>query len=328
MSTTNLRSVSPLGKSPVAVTTLAFGTAPLGGLYAPVESHEASAALAAALTAGIRYVDTAPLYGYGLAEERLGEALSVTSEPVVVSTKVGRMLRPATTPGGQFHGTLPLEAYVDWSARAVRRSLTDSLARLGLKRADIAMLHDPLRTDLDEVVGVAYPELAKLREEGLVSAIGVGVNHPADAVAVLEQVELDCVLIAGRLTLLDQSASDELLPLCAARGVAVLAAGVFNSGILASSRPAEAYFHYERAPTNVVDRAVRLGEICASYGVPLPAAALQFPLREAAVSAVVVGMRSRLEVEENVRLFAHPIPNGLWEELAAELARTRTTLDS
>jgi D-threo-aldose 1-dehydrogenase len=296
---------------------LVFGGAPIGGLYAPVSDEAAAGTLAAAWAAGIRAFDTAPHYGAGLSERRIGEFLAGRPRgEFIVCTKAGRRLVPAggDVPGGEgFYGTPPLTRVRDYSWDGVRRSLEESLGRLGLDRVDIALIHDP-DDFMNQAADEAYPALADLRAQGMVRAIGAGMNAAAPLAWLVERCDLDCVLVAGRYTLLDQSAADALFPLCLRRGVAVLAGGVFNSGILADPGGGTTY-DYAPAPSGLIARARRMSGACARYGVPLPAAALQFTLRHPAVTAVVVGVRSPEEITADNSYLSTPIPNALWAEL-------------
>jgi D-threo-aldose 1-dehydrogenase len=302
----------PLGPCPVV-----FGGAAIGGLYAPVSDDAAAQTLGAAWEAGIRAFDTAPHYGVGLSERRLGDFLAGRPRAeFIVSTKVGRLLVPATRPvdgAEEFYGTTPLTRVLDYSRDGVLRSLEDSLRRLRLDRVDIALIHDP-----DDFMGVAlddaYPALADLRSQGVVGAIGAGMNSAAPLTWLVERCDLDCVLVAGRYTLLDDSAADSLFPLCLRRGVAVLAAGVFNSGILADPRQGARYDYAPAAP-DVLARARRIRDICASYDVPVAAAALRFPLRHPAVTAAVVGARAPAEILSDVSYLSTQIPDALWPDL-------------
>jgi len=297
-----------------------LGCAPLAGLFAPVDEDQAAATVEAAWGAGVRYFDTAPHYGVGLSEERLGAAIAgLPRDAYVVSTKVGRLLVPGRAgPDGHdgFHYApdRPPERrrVVDFSRDGIRRSLEESLERLGLDRVDVLYLHDP-DEHWEQAVGEAYPALAELRDAGVVRAIGVGMNQSAMLARFVRETDLDVVLLAGRYTLLDQSGA-ELLDLAEERGVAVVAGGVLNSGVLADPRPG-APFDYEHADPDVLARAQRIAEVCAGRGVPLLAAALQFPLRHRAVVAVVVGARSPEEVREHAALSARPVPPDLWDEL-------------
>lgn len=296
---------------------LGFGTAPLAGLYDAVGEERAAAALDRGFAAGISYFDTAPHYGFGVAEERLGAAIGRAGTAPLIGTKIGYSLREADKPDEYFIDAPQVEAYVDWSEVGVQRGFEQSLARLGVDRVDILFLHDPLNGEIDEMIRVGAAAARRWQDEGIVGALGAGMMNTKDSIALIERVELDYLLIAGRLSLLDQSACDALLPLCEARGVSVIAGGVFNSGILA--RPeASARYDYNPAPPELIERAQRIGSVCERHGVPLPAAALQFPLQFPAVACVIPGMRSVDEVDENLRWFEHSIPEDLWEDLEAE----------
>ena len=311
-----LTELVPLGRSEVRVSRIGLGTAPLSGLYAPVGEREAAAALATAWDAGIRYFDTAPHYGAGLAERRLGAFLSGRDRTAAtVSTKVGRLLVPGVpAPADQdFHGVPDMIRLRDYSAAGVYRSLAESLERTGLDAFDVVLIHDP-DDHWEQAVTGAYPALARLRAEGAVRAIGAGMNQTAMLARFVTETDLDCVLVAGRYSLLDRGAARDLLPLCAERGVGVLVGGVFNSGILADPRPG-ARFDYATAPEEIVHRARELAARCAAYGVPLAAAALRFPLRHPAVTAVVVGARSAEEVADNAAHLNLTIPDTLWHDL-------------
>ncbi|MGW2434576.1 aldo/keto reductase [Streptomyces sp. NPDC001640] len=310
----------PLGRSGVTVSRLGLGTAPLGGLFSAVGDREAAATLEAAWAAGIRYFDTAPHYGAGLAERRLGTFLTGTGHPrseCTVSTKVGRLLVPGDPILGEenFHGEPGLVRIRDYSTEGVYRSLAESLERSGLDAFDIVLIHDPDDNWKEAVTG-AYPALARLRAEGAVRAIGVGMNQTAMLTRFVTETDLDCVLVAGRYSLLDRSAADELLPACAEREVAVLVGGVFNSGILANLG-ADATYDYAPAPEAVRCHALALSERCAAHGVALAAAALQFPLRHPAVTGVVVGARSAQEITVNVAHATATIREELWAALDA-----------
>jgi len=296
---------------------LVFGGAPIGGLYAPVGDETAAATLAAAWAAGIRAFDTAPHYGAGLSERRIGEFLAGRPrQEFVVSTKVGRLLVPAVgnADGAEgFYGTPPLTRIRDYSRDGVLRSLEESLRRLGLDRVDIALIHDPDDV-LDQAADSAYPALAELRAQGTIRAIGAGMNAAAPLTWLVERCDLDCVLVAGRYTLLDDSAAESLFPLCQRRGVAVLAGGVFNSGILAGADDSGTY-DYAPAPPAVAARARRMRDACARHGVPLAAAALRFTLRHPAVTAAVVGARTAEEITADASYLSTPIPDALFEDL-------------
>ena len=306
---------------------LGFGAASIGNLYRVVTDEQADAALAAAWDGGIRSFDTAPHYGLGLSERRLGAFLrSRPREEYVISTKVGRVLdpNPDFTGGddlasGGFAVPNTTVRRFDPSESGVRRSIDESLERLGLDRIDIAYLHDPDVYDLDRGLDEGLPALAKLRDEGVVAAIGIGTNSTDAAVQAVRRGGLDLVMIAGRYTLLEQPAIDELLPLCEERGVGIVAAAVYNSGLLASDTPsATARYNYGAVPAEQLERARRLAAVCAEAGVSLPAAALQYPLRHPAVRAIVVGSARESDVRENVARLDEQIPDRLWDELRAE----------
>jgi D-threo-aldose 1-dehydrogenase len=310
----------PLGDTGLRVTRLVYGASPIGGLFASVSEHDAMATLEAAWAAGIRAFDTAPHYGAGLSEQRLGAFLrELPRSEFVVSTKVGRRLVPAhgDVEGVEgFYGTPQLSRVWDYSRDGVLASLDDSLGRLGLDRVDIALIHDPdehAAAALDE----AYPALAELRSAGVVGAIGVGMNQTAMLEWFVERADLDCVMVAGRYTLLDPSAAQTLFPLCLRRGVAVLAAGVFNSGVLVDPGPGATY-DYRAADPGIVARARRIEAVCVRHGNSLGAAALQFALAHPAVTAAVVGARSPGEIAEDAGYLDLPFPAGLLDELAAE----------
>lgn len=308
-----------LGRSDVEVGPLSFGAASIAGLYTPVSEAQAAETIRAALGGGIRYLDTAPHYGAGLSERRLGAVLAgVPRDSFVVATKVGRRLRPrlAGEPPDDsgFPGEPAYKREWDWSRDGIRRGLEGSLERLGFDHVDIAYLHDP-DVHEDVVYASAYPALAELRDEGLVRAIGAGMNQTAMLTRFVTRLDLDVVLCAGRYTLLERTAAADLFPACVERGVSVVIGGVFNSGLLAEPGPGARY-NYAPAPDDVLARAMRLRDVCAAHGVPLQAAALRFPLRHPAVATVLVGARSPAEVTADVELFRQEIPDALWSELA------------
>ncbi|WP_189540214.1 aldo/keto reductase [Streptomyces gelaticus] len=317
-----------LGSSTVEVTELSFGAAAIGNLFTAVEPARAAAAVDAAWDEGVRYFDTAPHYGLGISERRLGEALrSRPRDSYVLSTKVGRVLDPLPVgaagsgdgPGGLSEGfAVPATHRRRWdfSADGVRRSIEDSLERLGLDRVDIVYLHDP-DDHAHAAFHEAYPALEKLRAQGVVGAIGAGMNQTAMLTRFLRDTDVDVVLCAGRYTLLDQSALTELLPEAAARGRSVVVGGVFNSGLLADPRPGATY-DYTAAPLSLLDRALRIKSVTEGHGVPLRAAALHYPLAHPAVAGVLVGTRSPDEVRDAAALLRRDIPDELWAELRAE----------
>ncbi|MGW0807087.1 aldo/keto reductase [Nonomuraea sp. NPDC002799] len=303
-----------------------LGGAPLGNLYEAVSEEQAHATVDAAWDSGVRLFDTAPHYGLGLSERRLGAALAGRSG-YVLSTKVGRLLVPAPSGDGRdlrtsgdrddegFDVPARLARVWDFSAGGVRRSLEESLTRLGLPAIDIALIHDP-DDHVDQAIEEAYPALAGLRADGVLRAIGVGMNQWQAPLRFVQETGIDVVMLAGRYTLLDQSGLP-LLEECAIRGVKVLAAGVFNSGILATPKPSGTY-NYQPAPAPLVRRATRIAEVCERHGVSLPQAAMAFPLRHPAVASVVLGARAPHEVTANAALWSCPVPDELWAELAEE----------
>ena len=235
----------------------------------------------------------------------------------VVSTKVGRLLRADAPPDPDqsFKGSPPLNPVFDFSYDGVMRSVEESLDRLGLSRVDVLLIHDP-DNDYDQALHGAYRALDRLRSEGSITAVGAGMNQSEMLARFAREAEMDCFLLAGRYTLLDRSGARELLPLCADRGIGVVAGGVFNSGILADP-DAQALYNYRPAPQELIQRARQLQALCAGRGVNLKAASLQFPLRHPAVTAVLIGPRSVSQLEENVTMFEAPIPEDLWVELDA-----------
>ncbi|MEU2284917.1 aldo/keto reductase [Streptomyces sp. NPDC013178] len=314
------------GGGAVEVTRLALGCAAMGNLYRPVTEETAHATVDAAWDAGIRTFDTAPHYGLGLSERRLGAALrGRPRDTYTVSTKVGRLLVPNQPGNGDDHGDDLANGFAvpathhrvwDFSADGVLRSLEASLDRLGLDRVDIVLLHDP-DDHAEQALREAYPALERLRAEGVVGAIGVGMNRSALPARFLRETDIDVVLLAGRYTLLDQDGLAELLPEAAARGRSVIIGGVFNSGLLTGPRPGATY-DYAPAPQPVLDRALRLLKVTERHGVPLRAAALRFPFGHPAVVSVLTGARSPEEVRDTVEQLSRPVPDALWDEMRAE----------
>jgi D-threo-aldose 1-dehydrogenase len=312
-----------IGRTAARVTALGFGGASIGNLYQETTAAQAAAAVDRAWTGGIRYFDTAPHYGLGLSETRLGIALrGRPREQFVVSTKVGRILEPNPAPSGSdlaaggFAVPDTLRRRFDFGAAAVRRSLEGSLDRLGLDRVDLAYVHDPDDHVGDAIAG-AIPELIRMRDEGIVTAIGVGMNQWQAPLRIVRETAIDVIMLAGRWTLLDRSGLP-LLDECAARGVTVVAAAPFNSGLLARAQPADgSLFDYGPATPAVLARARSLAAICDRHGVSLPDAALQFPLRHPAVAAVVCGMRTGEQVTSTLDRFATVVPDEAWTELDA-----------
>jgi len=307
-----------LGRTPLEVTRLGFGTAPLGGLFQALDDDEAHRVVEAAWSAGMRFFDTAPQYGNGLAEQRLGAVLSTKPrDQFVLATKVGRLLRAGAPPESDtFPGAPPLNPVFDFSYDGVMRSVEESVTRLGIDRIDVLHIHDP-DEHFAEALSGAYPALDRLRAEGTIKAVGAGMNQAEMLARFAREANFDCFLLAGRYTLLDQVGLKELLPLCAERGIAIIAGGVFNSGILADPRPGT-HYNYATAPDELVKRAGRINAICRRHGVSLKAVAIQFPLGHPAVRTVLTGCRSVDELRENVEAFQAPVPPSVWEDLKAE----------
>jgi D-threo-aldose 1-dehydrogenase len=315
----------PLGGTGLTVTRVGLGTAALGGLYEVVADEAARATIDRAWELGLRFFDTAPLYGHGLSEERLGAALACRPRgDFVLATKVGRLLRAGAPPddtqlsGGlkRWPGVSPVNPVFDFSYDGVLRSVEESLERLGLGRIDVLHIHNP-DEHYEQARRGAYRALDRLRLDGTIDAVGAGMNQVELLVRFARDADFDCFLLAGRYTLLDQSALAELLPLCQERGIAVILGGLFNSGILADPRPGITY-DYSLAPPELLERARRIDAVCERHGVPLKAAALQFPLAHPAVTSVLLGARSVAELEENLALLRLELPVELWHELRAE----------
>jgi D-threo-aldose 1-dehydrogenase len=313
---------------------LALGAAPLGNLYAALTDAQAIETVQRAFDAGVRYFDTAPHYGNGLSEHRLGTALrNVPRDAYALSSKVGRLLVPDERASRDQHGyvdVLPFRQVFDYSYDATLRSIDESLQRLGVARLDVVYVHDiDVATHGDaqpqrfrEAMDGACHALAKLRDDGVIGGFGLGVNDWQVCVDALAHADLDYLLLAGRYTLLDHSALAELLPLCVRRGVRVVIGGAYNSGILATgAHPpggVTAYFNYLPATIDVVARVERIERVCASHAVPLRAAALQFPRAHPAVIGVLVGARSACEMDENLALARLRIPGAFWRALTDE----------
>jgi len=322
----------PLGRTGLAVSRLGFGGASIGGLFTDVDEDAAIAVVRHAWDLGIRSFDTAPLYGYGASERRVGAALrDRPRDAFTLSTKVGRLVREAGAipPDAEIDRQArdgrddayyvrdrPVRLLFDYSADGVRRSIDESLERLGLDRIDIALIHDP-DDHWPEAIGGAWPALEQLRAEGVIGAVGAGMNQSAMLARFARETDMDVFLLAGRYTLLEQGALDELLPLCVERGIAVLVGGVMNSGVLADPRPG-AHFNYAPASPDILARARRLGEVCTRHDVPLRAAAMQFPLAHPAVVSLVAGVRTVAHLDDYPAMLAYPVPAALWDDLRAE----------
>ncbi len=313
-----------LGPRGVRLTELALGTAQLGNLYEPVSDETAHATVDAAWRAGIRYFDTAPHYGLGLAERRLGAALhDRPRDEYVLSTKVGRVLVPDPAGASRLDDegfAVPgaFRRHWDFSRDGVLRSVEDSLGRLGLDRIDVLYLHDP-DEHWEQASTSGVGALVELREQGVVRAIGAGMNQSAMLAEFVRRCDIDLVLLAGRFTALEQGALDDLLPLAAERGVGVVAGGVFNSGLLSVERPDDdARYDYAPAPREVLARARRLAAVCSRHGVSLPRLAIAVPLRHPAVVSVALGMAGADQVRQNVERYEAGVPDALWDDLVGE----------
>ena len=318
----------PLGRSRVVLPGLGFGGSVIGNLHRPVAEADAIAAVDAAWRAGIRYFDTAPLYGAGLGERRLAQALRPRPrDAFVLSTKVGRLLRPLPPNAPPDPDRLPFEIVHDYGYEGVMRSVEDSLQRLGVTQIDVLLIHDIDRYNhgpegeeqrFREAMAGGYQALVRLREQGVTKAIGVGVNNWQILVRCSDSGDFDCFLLAGRYSLLEQGALANFLPLCQARGIGVIVGAPFNSGILAHGARPGATYNYLEPPPEVSARVAAMERVAARHGVSLAAAALQFPLGHPAVTAVLPGPRSATQVDRAVAAFREDIPSAFWLELKEE----------
>ena len=322
----------PIGDQGLQVTQLGLGGTSYANMYSAVSESLAVEIITSAFAEGIRYFDTAPLYGFGLSESRLGAGMErLERAACVVSSKVGYTLVPRGTsepPVEVFVDTPPLASAFDYSRDARLRSLDQSLERLNLSRIDLIYVHDPDRcisldpnfdpkqeTDYRQVVDETFPALAELRSQGVIGAIGVGMNQWQMLCDFAREADFDCFLLAGRYTLLEQNAISELLPLCQQKDIRIVVGGPYNSGILASGPVAGAYYNYAVAPPDVIDKTREIEAICQRHGVALAAAALQFPFGHPAVASVIPGARTVAELKANVVHFEAEIPSQMWQEL-------------
>ncbi len=330
----NISDRRPIGRTKLSVTPGGFGGAGIGNLYTPVTRASAEETLSLAWDSGIRFFDTAPYYGQGLSERRIGDFLrSKPRNDYVLSTKVGRLLEPlkgrAVGDFG-FSDPLPFMPVFDYGYDGVMRSHEASLHRLGLDRVDILLLHDIGRmthgagndAHFRDAMEGGVKALQELKSAGDIAAFGLGVNEVEICLDALKHADFDCFLLAGRFTLLDQVAAGGLLEQCLARHVSLLIGGVFNSGILVTGPIAGAHYNYGEAPPEILERVRRLQDICARHGVALPAAALQFPRSHPAVATVLLGVVDPGSLERNLSGLATPIPPALWDALVeADLLR-------
>ena len=311
-------------KGGAVVSKLGLGTAQLGGLYSSIADDEGQALVDTAISQKIHYFDTAPHYGKGVSERRLGGYLSkYPRDSWVISSKVGRLLVPSDKEDDSFFldADNSVERLNDYSESGIRRSFEESLVRLQVEFIDIVYIHDP-DDFADDAINLAYPALEKLRSEGLIKSIGIGMNFNEIPTRMINETDVDVVMNAGRYTLLDQSAADELFPAARRKGVSIVSVGVFNSGVLANPSPKSHYF-YEPAPAHIVARALEFQESLKEFGVTLQQAALQFPMRHEAVQCVVVGCRSSDSLLENIVNFDHAIPDEAWARVDSLIAKHR-----
>ena len=298
------------------LTRLSLGTAPLAGLFKSVDVSDSDQLIHTALDNGMNYFDTAPLYGHGLAEERLGRILRTVTKPFVLETKVGRVLNwvEKADPVPWFPDADPhMQPVFDYSADGIKRSLDESLKRLGVDHIDIALMHEA-ENYIPQAINTAYPVLADLKRQGIIKAVGIGINFCDAAIEIMKSVDLDIVLLAGRYTLLDQSAQNKLLPYALERKVDITIGGVFNSGVLADPKPG-ATFEYLPASDEIIKKAQDIGAFLKKLGIPLTAAALQFPLRHPAVTSVLTGSRNSRELLANMTDFDLELPEDIWNQL-------------
>ena len=298
------------------LTRLSLGTAPLAGLFKSIDVSDSDQLIHTALDNGMNYFDTAPLYGHGLAEERLGRILRTVTKPFVLETKVGRVLNwvEKADPVPWFPDADPhMQPIFDYSADGIKRSLDESLKRLGVDHIDIALMHEA-ENYIPQAINTAYPVLADLKRQGIIKAVGIGINFCDAAVEIMKSVDLDIVLLAGRYTLLDQSAQNKLLPYALERKVDITIGGVFNSGVLADPKPG-ATFEYLPASDEIIKKAQDIGAFLKKLGIPLTAAALQFPLRHPAVTSVLTGSRNSRELLANMTDFDLELPEDIWNQL-------------
>ena len=318
------------GRVDLEVSAFGFGTAPIGNIFREIDEGTSDAMIQRAWSAGVRYFDTAPMYGHGLSELRTGHSLRWENrDDFVLSSKVGRVLKPARkqdidyapwTNAGRF------TMHFDYSYDGIMRSFEDSLQRMNLERMDICFIHDidvftrgvEQPEVFEQAMDGAWKALSKLKEEGVVKAIGVGVNEWEVCHAALERRDFDCFLLAGRYTLLEQDALDTFLPLCEERNAAVVVGGGFNSGILATGAKEGAKYNYAPAPADIMEKVRKIEAVCAEYNVPLPAAALQFVVAHPAVPTFMTGTRTVQQLEQNLEWFSLDIPSQFWADLKAK----------
>ena len=318
------------GRVDLEVTAFGFGTAPVGNIFREIDEETSDAMFQRSWDAGVRYYDTAPMYGHGLSELRTGHSLRwKRRDDYVLSSKVGRVLKPAKRETIDFAPWVNAGAFrmeFDYSYDGTMRSFEDSLQRLGLERMDICFIHDidvftrgaDQPKVFEEAMDGCWRALSDLRDQGVVKAIGVGVNEWEVCHAALKARDFDCFLLAGRYTLLEQEALDAFLPLCEERGAAVVVGGGFNSGILATGAVEGAKYNYAPAPAHIMEKVRRIEAVCRDHGVPLPAAALQFVVAHPAIPSFIAGTRTVAQLDQNLAWFEHPIPAAFWADLKAK----------
>jgi D-threo-aldose 1-dehydrogenase len=319
-----------LGHTWLELSVLGFGGAGIGNLYRELDEDDALAAVKASYASGVRYFDTAPFYGFGLSELRMGAALAGSHPAPAISTKVGRRLvatgpQDASVGREGYFSPRPFAPVFDYSYASVVQSHAESLERLQVRRVDILLCHDIGKLThgdahaarMREFLEGGYPAMRELRDAGAVRAIGLGVNEVDVALEILSHCDIDCILLAGRYTLLEQPALAELLPRCEQRRVSIICGGPFNSGILATGSKLAARTHYNYAPppAEILERVRRLEAVCEEFDVPLQSAALQFPLAHPAIATVVAGCVTASEANDCARYFTHPIPPAFWRAL-------------
>jgi D-threo-aldose 1-dehydrogenase len=304
------------------ISKLALGTAPLGGLFTAVSDEHGQATILAALDSGINFIDTAPLYGHGNAERMIGSALSKTNKKYVISTKVGRVLKKFAPEeiAGKVEGLAPfigvdptIFPVFDFSRDGILRSIQESLERLNISSIDIALIHDA-DDRIDEAIKNSYPVLDELRSQGVIKGIGVGMNICAYATKAVKEMDLDVILIAGRYSLLDQSAQEVLFKECLKKQTGVMIGGVYNSGVLANPVP-ESTYNYLPVTPEILSKVKQIQELLLEFNISLTAAAIQFPLRHPAVTCVITGSRSVTELNANIEDFDRDIPDAAWNAL-------------
>jgi len=318
------------GRVDLDVTAFGFGTAPIGNIFREIDEETSDGMIQHAWDAGVRYFDAAPMYGHGLSELRTGQSLRWKNrDDFILSSKVGRVLKPARRQDIDFApwtNAAPFTMHFDYSYDGVMRSFEDSLQRMALERMDTCFIHDidvftrgsEQPEVFEQAMDGAWKALSSLKEQGLIKAIGVGVNEWEVCHSALERRDFDCFLLAGRYTLLEQDSLDKFLPLCEERGAAVVVGGGFNSGILATGAKEGAKYNYAPAPADIMAKVAQIEAVCAEYNVPLPAAALQFVVAHPAVPTFMAGTRTVDQLEQNLKWFSHEIPAQFWVDLKAK----------